>query len=48
MTEFIFDPGQIETQSMCIIRAGLTRLWAEDEFPVVERLIHTSGDPSLE
>jgi len=48
MTEFIFNPGQIETESMRIIRAGLTRSWTEDELPVVERLIHTSGDPSLE
>ena len=48
MTEFILEPGQIETKSMRIIRAGLTRVWAEDEFPVVQRLIHTSGDPSLE
>lgn len=48
MTEFMLDPGKIETESMRIIRVGLTRVWAEDEFPVVERLIHTSGDPSLE
>ena len=48
MTQFILDPGQIETESMRIIRAGLTRPWSEAEFPVVERLIHTSGDPSLE
>lgn len=48
MTDFILNPGQIETESMRIIRAGLTRPWSEDELPVVERLIHTSGDPSLE
>ncbi|ODA41397.1 precorrin-8X methylmutase [Desulfosporosinus sp. BG] len=48
MTSFILDPSQIETESMRIIRAGLTRPWSEDEYPVVERLIHTSGDPSLE
>ena len=48
MTDFILDPGQIETESMRLIRAGLTRPWLEDEFPVVQRLIHTSGDPSLE
>ncbi|TGE33247.1 precorrin-8X methylmutase [Desulfosporosinus sp. Sb-LF] len=48
MTAFILDPGHIEAESMRIIRAGLTRPWTEDEFPVVERLIHTSGDPSLE
>lgn len=48
MTNFILNPGQIETESMRIIRTGLTRPWSEDEFPVVERLIHTSGDPSLE
>lgn len=33
---------------MHIIRAGLTRPWLENEYPVVERMIHTSGDPSLE
>ena len=48
MTDFILNPGQIETESMRLIRAGLTRPWLEDEFPVVQRLIHTSGDPSLE
>ena len=48
MISFILDPGQIETESMRIIRAGLTRPWSGDEYPVVERLIHTSGDPSLE
>jgi precorrin-8X/cobalt-precorrin-8 methylmutase len=48
MTAFILDPGQIEAESMRIIRAGLTRPWTRDEYPVVERLIHTSGDPSLE
>ncbi|HEY8908690.1 MAG TPA: precorrin-8X methylmutase [Desulfosporosinus sp.] len=48
MNAFILDPSQIETESMRIIRAGLTRTWSEDEYPVVERLIHTSGDPSLE
>ena len=48
MTPFILEPVQIETESMRIIRAGLTRPWSGDEYPVVERLIHTSGDPSLE
>ena len=48
MTDFILNPVHIETESMRIIRAGLTRPWLVDEFPVVERLIHTSGDPSLE
>jgi precorrin-8X/cobalt-precorrin-8 methylmutase len=48
MIDFILDPQQIETKSMSIIRAGLTRPWLEKDFPVVERLIHTSGDPSLE
>lgn len=48
MNDFILNPSQIETKSMGIIRTGLTRPWSDDEFPVVERLIHTSGDPSLE
>jgi precorrin-8X/cobalt-precorrin-8 methylmutase len=48
MNGFILNPSQIETKSMRIIRTGLTRPWTEDEFPVVERLIHTSGDPALE
>jgi precorrin-8X/cobalt-precorrin-8 methylmutase len=48
MTDFILDPGQIETESMRLIRAGLIRPWLADEIPVVQRLIHTSGDPSLE
>lgn len=48
MAEFILDPSQIETESMRIIRSGLRRPWRESEYPVVERLIHTSGDPSLE
>lgn len=48
MTEFILEPGQIEMESMRIIRAGLKRPWLDQEYPVVERLIHTSGDPSLE
>ena len=48
MPEFILDPAEIEKKSMSIIRAGLKRSWLEKEYPVVERLIHTSGDPSLE
>ncbi len=46
--EFILDPSKIETESMRIIRAGLTRQWLEADYPVVERIIHTTGDPSLE
>ena len=48
MNDFILDPGQIEAESMRHIRAGLTRPWTEADIPVVERIIHTSGDPSLE
>lgn len=48
MTVFITDPNKIESESMRIIRSGLTRSWLAEELPVVERLIHTSGDPSLE
>lgn len=44
----ITDPAAIENESMRIIRAGLQHSWTEEELPVVERLIHTSGDPSLE
>lgn len=46
--EFILDPGQIEKESMRIIREGLTRPWLAADYPVVERIIHTTGDPSLE
>lgn len=45
---FITDPGSIEAESMRLIRSGLQFKWLEPELPVVERLIHTSGDPSLE
>lgn len=48
MMDFILDPGQIEKESMRIIREGLTRPWLEQELPIVERIIHTTGDPSLE
>ncbi len=48
MNDFILNPGQIETESMRLIRAGLIRPWTEADIPVVERIIHTSGDPSLE
>lgn len=48
MNDFILDPGQIEAESMRHIRAGLIRPWTEADIPVVERIIHTSGDPSLE
>jgi precorrin-8X/cobalt-precorrin-8 methylmutase len=33
---------------MRLIRAGLTRAWQDEDYPVVERIIHTTGDPSLE
>jgi len=46
--DFILDPGQIETESMRIIRDGLICPWLEADYPVVERIIHTTGDPSLE
>lgn len=45
---FISDPGSIETESMRIIRSQLQLSWPENELPVVQRLIHTSGDLSLE
>ncbi|HWQ88396.1 MAG TPA: precorrin-8X methylmutase [Desulfitobacteriaceae bacterium] len=45
---FIKDPGSIETESMRIIRSKLKISWPENEIPVVQRLIHTSGDLSLE
>jgi len=45
---FIKDPGSIETESMRIIRSKLKLSWPENELPVVQRLIHTSGDLSLE
>lgn len=48
MNAFVLNPGQIEAESMRIIRAGLKRTWSEEQYPIVERLIHTSGDPSLE
>ena len=48
MIDFILDPSQIEAESMRHIRAGLTRPWTEADIPIVERIIHTSGDPSLE
>ena len=48
MTDFILDPGKIEEESMKLIRAGLTRAWLDADYPVVERIIHTTGDPSLE
>ena len=48
MTSFVLDPEEIESTSMRIIRNGLKRTWSDDESPIVERIIHTSGDPSLE
>jgi precorrin isomerase len=45
---FIKDPGFIESESMRIIRSKLQLSWPENELPVVQRLIHTSGDVSLE
>ena len=48
MNAFLTDPAQIETESMRIIRANLQRSWLEQELPVVQRLIHTTGDPDLE
>lgn len=48
MIDFILDPSAIEAKSMSIIREGITRSWTEAEYPVVERMIHTTGDPSIE
>jgi precorrin-8X methylmutase (EC 5.4.1.2) len=45
---FIRDPKSIESESMQIIRSQLQLSWPEKELPVVQRLIHTSGDISLE
>jgi len=45
---FLTDPAAIEAESMRQIRAGLRRSWPENALPIVERLIHTSGDPLLE
>lgn len=47
-TDFILEPRQIESESMRIIRDGLTRPWLQADYPIVERIIHTTGDPSLE
>lgn len=46
--KFISDPGSIESESMRMIRNQLQIPWSEKELPVVQRLIHTSGDLSLE
>lgn len=48
MSTFLTDPKAIETESMRYIREQLRRPWAESELPVIERLIHTSGDILLE
>lgn len=45
---YITNPEAITAESMRLIRVGLQRSWPEKELPVVQRLIHTSGDPSLE
>ncbi len=45
---FISDPGSIESESMRMIRSDLQLSWSENELSVVQRLIHTSGDQSLE
>lgn len=48
MYEFITDPAAIERESMGIIQGLLQLPWNEQEKKIVERMIHTSGDPSLE
>ncbi|AGA68543.1 precorrin isomerase [Desulfitobacterium dichloroeliminans LMG P-21439] len=48
MKEFLTDPHQIERESMRIIQGHLQLDWTEQELKIVERCIHTSGDPSLE
>ncbi|KLU58988.1 cobyric acid synthase [Peptococcaceae bacterium CEB3] len=48
MSVFLTDPQAIESESMRLIRSQLKRNWQDEELPVIERLIHTSGDPSLE
>ncbi|HHY27494.1 MAG TPA: precorrin-8X methylmutase [Desulfitobacterium dehalogenans] len=48
MKGFITDPQQIERESMRIIRGYLQQDWTEQELKIVERCIHTSGDPTLE
>lgn len=48
MKGFITDPIQIERQSMGIIKKYLKYPWTEQELKIVERCIHTSGDPTLE
>ncbi|WP_206810304.1 precorrin-8X methylmutase [Paradesulfitobacterium ferrireducens] len=45
---FITNPSQIESESMRYIRKMLRQTWPEQELPVVERLIHTTGDLALE
>ncbi|MFZ3101412.1 MAG: precorrin-8X methylmutase [Desulfitobacteriaceae bacterium] len=45
---FISDPRSIESDSMRMIRSELQLSWSENELPVVQRLIHTSGDLTLE
>ena len=44
----VTNPLAIENESMRIIRAQLKLQWPREQLPVVERLIHTSGDLSLE
>lgn len=45
---FKTDPLQIERESMRIIHGYLQLPWTEQELKIVERCIHTSGDPTLE
>ncbi len=45
---FITNPQVIEAESMRLIRAQLRQQWPVEQLPLVERLIHTSGDLSLE
>lgn len=45
---FNSNPGSIESESMRMIRSELQLSWQENELPVVQRLIHTSGDLLLE
>lgn len=48
MKGFITDPLEIERESMRIIHGYLQQDWTEQELKIVERCIHTSGDPTLE
>ena len=48
MKGFITDPIHIERESMRIIKEYLKYPWTDQELKIVERCIHTSGDPTLE